>query len=296
LLFLTKRQEALWPEVGLLSFARHRSGNLSAVLPRYRSRFSKDQFNSHRSCWPFSGLMRYEDWPFGEPKCGWATVANSPALGLVSVPDFTTLYRLPAASADDVAIDRAVGETVGAGCAGTRRKGRGRAPWRSTPGLAGGSGEHVLRARGCIIMGKKPLAVAGHWLKWVVVVDFDQAVCVVASSCDAARGTIYEFGRPVVEVVPSKRARLVLADAEFDNEKNTPTSGTTRGAKRIPAKRGKETWRHPRSAHRMHRAFPRRLYRRRSLIESLFSSVSANSRPAADRSLRTQKRQAYCSE
>src|SRR5487761_555999 len=43
----------------------------------------------------------------------------------------------------------------------------------------------------------------------------------------------------------------------------------------------------------MRRAFPRRLYRRRSLIESLFSSVKRKlSARAPGRSLRTQKRQA----
>jgi hypothetical protein len=43
----------------------------------------------------------------------------------------------------------------------------------------------------------------------------------------------------------------------------------------------------------MRRAFPRRLYRRRALIESLFSSVKRKlSARAPGRSLRTQKRQA----
>jgi len=40
-------------EVGLLSFARIALQVSRAVLPRYRSRFSKRQFTS-RSCWPFS--------------------------------------------------------------------------------------------------------------------------------------------------------------------------------------------------------------------------------------------------
>ena len=43
----------------------------------------------------------------------------------------------------------------------------------------------------------------------------------------------------------------------------------------------------------MRRAFPRQLYRRRSLIETMFSSVKRKlSARAPGRSLRTQKRQA----
>jgi hypothetical protein len=40
-------------EVGLLPFARIALQVSKAVLPRYRSRFSKHQFNHNRSCWPF---------------------------------------------------------------------------------------------------------------------------------------------------------------------------------------------------------------------------------------------------
>jgi hypothetical protein len=61
----------------------------------------------------------------------------------------------------------------------------------------------------------------------------------------------------------------------------------------IPAKRGKKTWRIHGVRAQMRRAFPRRIYRRRALIESLFSSVKRKlSARAPGRSLRMQKRQA----
>jgi hypothetical protein len=61
----------------------------------------------------------------------------------------------------------------------------------------------------------------------------------------------------------------------------------------IPAKRGKKTWRVHGVRAEMRRAFPQHLYRRRSLIESLFSSVKRKlSARAPGRSLRTQVRQA----
>src|SRR5208283_4064977 len=61
----------------------------------------------------------------------------------------------------------------------------------------------------------------------------------------------------------------------------------------IPAKRGKKTWRVHGVRAEMRHAFPQRIYRRRALIESLFSSVKRKlSARAPGRSLRMQTRQA----
>jgi hypothetical protein len=61
----------------------------------------------------------------------------------------------------------------------------------------------------------------------------------------------------------------------------------------IPAKRGKKNWRIHGVRAEMRQQFPRRIYRRRALIESLFSSVKRKlSARAPGRSLRTQRRQA----
>ena len=61
----------------------------------------------------------------------------------------------------------------------------------------------------------------------------------------------------------------------------------------IPAKRGKKTWRVRGVRAEMRRAFPQPIYRRRALIESVFSSVKRKlSARAPGRSLRTQMRQA----
>jgi len=61
----------------------------------------------------------------------------------------------------------------------------------------------------------------------------------------------------------------------------------------IPAKRGKKTWRMRGVRAEMRRAFPQQLYRRRALIESVFSSVKRKlSARAPGRSLPMQVRQA----
>ena len=112
-------------EVGLLPFARIALQVSKAVLPRYRSRFSKHQFNQPQLLAVLC-LMRYEDWTFREAEVRLGEHRElRQALGLGSVPDFTTLYRF-LQRLDDVTIDRAVGETVRR-LRGTRRKGRRRA-------------------------------------------------------------------------------------------------------------------------------------------------------------------------
>jgi Transposase DDE domain len=86
----------------------------------------------------------------------------------------------------------------------------------------------------------------------------------------------------------------VLADAEFDSERNHTYIRKQLGAQSvIPAKRGKKTWRIHGVRAQMRRQFPRRIYRRRALIESLFSSVKRKlSARAPGHSLRMQTRQA----
>ncbi|MBZ5541827.1 MAG: transposase [Acidobacteriia bacterium] len=101
---------------------------------------------------------------------------------------------------------------------------------------------------------------------------------------------------PAVVEAASEQTRigLVLADAEFDSGRNRTYIRQHLGARRvIPAKRGKKTWRVRGVRAEMRRAFPRKLYRRRALIETLFSSVKRKlSARAPGRSLRMQMRQA----
>ncbi|MGH9692124.1 MAG: transposase, partial [Candidatus Acidiferrales bacterium] len=96
-------------------------------LPRCRRRFSKHQFTQPQLL-AILCLMRYEDWTFREAEVRLGEHRESrQALGLGSVPDFTTLYRF-LQRRDDVTMDRAVGETVRR-LRGTRRK---RKPGAST--------------------------------------------------------------------------------------------------------------------------------------------------------------------
>ncbi len=92
-------------EVGLLPFARITLQVSRAVLPRYRSRFSKHQFTQPQLL-AILCLMRYEDWTFREAEVRLGEHRElRQVLGLVSVPDFTTLYRF-LQRLDDQTIDR----------------------------------------------------------------------------------------------------------------------------------------------------------------------------------------------
>jgi hypothetical protein len=278
-------------EVGLLPFARIALQVCRAVLPRYRSRFSKHQFTQPQLL-AILCLMRYEDWTFREAEVRLGEHRElRQALGLVSAPDFTTLYRF-LQRLDDQSIDRAVGETVRR-LRSTRRKGRRRARVAvDATGLAQGA-VSTFFVRRMHHHGQKPLPWR-HWLKWVVVVDLDQQFVL---SQIARRGPWNDCANlPEVVEAASEQTRigLVLADAEFDSEKNHTYIRKQLGAQSvIPAKRGKKTWHIHGVRAEMRRAFPRQLYRRRSLIETLFSSVKRKlSARAPGRSLRTQKRQA----
>jgi len=139
-------------EVGLLPFARIALQVSQAVLPRYRSRFSKHQFTQPQLL-AILCLMRYEDWTFREAEVRLGEHRElRQTLGLTSVPDFTTLYRF-LQRLNEQTIEQAVGETVRR-LRGARRKGRRRARVGvDATGLAQGAVSTSL-CGACIITGK----------------------------------------------------------------------------------------------------------------------------------------------
>ena len=189
-------------EVGLLPFARIALRVSKAALPRYRCRFSKHQFTQPQLL-AILCLMRYEDWTFREAEVRLSEHRElRQALGLVSVPDFTTLYRF-LQRLDEATIDRAVGETV-RHLRGTRRNGRRRARVAvDATGLAQGA-VSTFFVRRMHHHGQKPLPWR-HWLKWVVVVDLDQQF-LLSQIARRGHGTIVRICPPSSKRLPSKRA------------------------------------------------------------------------------------------
>jgi len=277
-------------EIGLLPFARVALEVATAVLPRYRSRFSKHQF-SQPQLLAVLCLMRYEDWTFRETEVRLREHGDlRKVLQLQSVPDYTTLYRF-LKRLEEPTIDQALGEAA-------RRMGSTNPPRRrarvavDATGLAQGA-VSTFFVRRMYHHTNQPLPWR-HWLKWLVVVDVDRQLLL---SQMARQGPWNDCGNlPGLVEAASRQTRIgvVLADAEFDSERNhTYVRQQLRAKSIIPAKRGKKTWRIHGVRAEMRRAFPRRQYARRSLVETVFSTIKRKlSSRAPGRSLPMQQRQA----
>ena len=275
-------------EVGLVAFAGCALEIAKRVMPMYRSKFSKHTFTQPQLL-AILCLMRYEDWTFRETEVRLSEHTElRRALSLEQTPDYTTFYRfmrrLPAqviqealhAAALQVWPGRTNRKTVFAvdatglapGAISTffinRKRDRGQGlPWR-------------------------------YWLKWVVVVDTKHQLLLAQI---AKRGPYNDCAmlRPLVDiahqVVP---ATCVLADAEFDSERNhTHIRDIHHMDSVIPAKRGKKTWNIKGVRAKMRANFPAKRYRQRNLVETVFSVVKRKlSTRAPGRSLATQTTQA----
>jgi hypothetical protein len=275
-------------EVGLVPLARVALEVTKATIPRYRTKFSKQQFTQPQLL-AILCLMRYEDWTYREAEVRLAEHRElRRALGLRSVPDYTTLYRF-LRRLDETAITRALNEVVHRmALSGTRR--RTRAAVDGT-GLSPGA-ISTFFVRRMYHHNQKPMPWR-HWLKWLIVVDLDLQL-ILAQKAHAGPTNDSSTLRPLVDAAHAvSHLGLVLADAEFDSELNHTHIRQQLGARSIiPAKRGKKTWRIRGVRSQMRNHFPCRLYRRRALIETVFSTVKRKlSCRAPGRSLLTQRRQ-----
>jgi len=279
-------------EVGLVRFARIALEVSQAVLPDYRTKFSKHTFTQPQLLAVLC-LMRYEDWTLRKAEVRLAEHGElRSALGLRKAPDHTTLYRF-LRRLDERALVAALNETV-------RRLPKRRLHEREPPatvavdatGLAPGaiSTFYVRRTQN---RGGEPM-LWRRWLKWLVVVDTDRQMVLAQEACSGPYNGSAML-RPLVdaahEVTP---LGVVVADAEFDSEHNhRHVRERCAAASVIPAKRGKATWQLQGYRAKMRAAFPVQLYRRRALAESVFSAVKRRlSARAPGRSLETQRMQA----
>ena len=96
------------------------------------------------------------------------------------------------------------------------------------------------------------------------------------------------------EVAPGSSIGTVVADAEFDSERNHRHIREQIGAHSIiPAKRGKPGWKIHGVRAQMRAAFPAERYRQRVHAETVFSAIKRKlSAKAPGRSLATQRKQA----
>ena len=288
-LMFSSRAGGGMPEIGVLPFARVALDCATAILPRYRSRFSKHQF-AQPQLLAVLCLMRYEDWTFREAEVRLKEHRElREVLQLASVPDYTTLYRF-LRRLDDTTIDRVLGESVRRFKAARRsRRRRARTAVDGT-GLAHNAASTFFIRR--IEQRPRGMTRWSYWLKYLIVGDVDEQIILAqrtrqAPWCDCR--ALPALADAAARVTP---IGLMLADAEFDTEQNHQHIRERLGARSIiPAKRGRSSRVGIRGQMRRH--FPRRTYCQRAKVETIFSIIKRKlSARAPGRSLPTQTRQA----
>src|SRR5262249_5391101 len=219
-------------------------------LPAYRSKFSKHRFQQPQLLAVLC-LMRYEDWTFREAEVRPAEHQElRVALGLRSVPDYTTLYRF-LRRLNEAVVGQAISAVVQQLASPPSRQATVAV---EATGLAPGaiSAFFVKRAKD-----REPGFTWRHWLKWTMVADVDRRIILAQT---ARRGPTNDCAtlRPLVDRAHQHVSiGLVLADAEFDSERNHQHIRQTLQAQSvIPAKRGGAKWRIHGVRAQMRRDFP----------------------------------------
>jgi len=279
-------------EVGLVPFARVALEVSGEVLPPYSHRFSPQRF-SQPQLLAILCLMRYEDWTFRAAEVRLAEHGElRRALELHAVPDHTTLFRFMLRLPEEV-IGQVLAEVVRRFQKRQPNSGKSQSSVAvDATGLAPGSiSTFFIRRREQ--HGGAPMPWR-YWLKWLLAVDTRLRLILAQK---AHQGPVNDCAtlRPLLdEVVQSNSIESVLADAEFDSERNHRHIREQIGAESIiPAKRGKPSWKLRGVRAQMRAAFPAERYRQRVHAETVFSAIKRKlSAKAPGRSLTTQRKQA----
>jgi hypothetical protein len=279
-------------EVGLLPFARVAVDVASAVLPAYRTRFSKHQFTQPQLL-AILCLMRYEDWTFREAEVRLREHTELRAvLRLSSVPDYTTVYRFLRRLPDDT-IEHVLGESVRRLRRSSRRGRRRAAVAVDGTGLSPHAvSTYFLRRSEQQNGGKTRYR---HYLKWLVVADVDRQMILAQRAkqgprCDTPdlRGLVDAANRLLPRPIG-----VVLADAEFDSEANHRHIRDVLGAHSVIPTNPRRGIPEGEIRYQMHRAFPRKMYGPRAKVETVFSVIKRKlSARAPGHSVAVQIRQA----
>jgi hypothetical protein len=275
-------------EIGLVRFARLAYEVSNSVLPAQRTRFSKRLFTQPQLLAVLC-LMRFEDWTFREAEVRLSEHGElRTALELTAVPDHTTLYRFLLRLKEED-LRRVLGEIVRRVPRRYRRRARVAV---DATGLAQNAISSFF-VRRMHHHTQRPMPWR-HWLKWLTVVDVDRQLILAQSARQAPWNDCANLPALVAEAHQLIPIGCVLADAEFDSERNHKFCREQLKANSIiPAKRGKKSWKiHGVRAEMRHR-FPKKEYGRRSMVETVFSTAKRKlSCRAPGRSIAMQVRQA----
>lgn len=277
------------PEIGLVQFARTAMSVLTQTLPQFRTKFSKHVF-SQPQLMAIACLMRYEDWTFRETEVRIAEHRElREALELKKVPDYTTLYRF-VRRVDDELINEVLSATA------QRVSGSEIESEKSTVAVDGTGLEATSVSR--FFVNRQRDHGQGlewkAWCKWVIAVDVERQVILSQLARPAPVNDCASLPALVSAAGKVQPVGTVLADAEFDSQRNHRFCRDELGAiSIIPAKRGKKTWNIKGIRREMREAFPQENYGKRAIVETIFSVVKRKlSAKAPGRSPEAQRRQA----
>jgi IS5 family transposase len=277
-------------EVGLVKLAKTALKVTKAVLPERRSRFSKKQFNQPQLL-ALLCVMRFEDWTYREAEVRLAEHQElRRALELESVPDHTTVYRfLRRLKEEDLA--KALAEVVKRF---PRYKGRRSMVAMDATGLTFGAISSYFLQRKAHHSQKTRKPLTYYWLKWLVVVDVSRHLLLAQAAHAGPTNDCCRLPELIDQARQVAPVQVVLADAEFDSERNHQHVRQIVGAQSvIPPKRSRPEWKIKGFRALMRQDFPQNLYRQRVQVESIFSAIKRKlSARAPGRSLFTQRLQA----
>lgn len=281
-------------EVGLVQFARTAISVIKDVVPLYRSKFSKRIF-SQQQLLAILCLMRFEDWTFRETEVRLREHSElHNALDLHQVPDYTTVYRF-LRRVDDALVNRVLSETA---CRVPKTTGDGQSGTAAKSTVAvDGTGLSGTSVSTFFINRKRDRGQGLEWkawCKWVVTVDVERQVILSQLARQAPVNDCASLPALVSAANQVLPVGVVLADAEFDSERNHRHCRDVLSATSIiPAKRGKKTWNIKGTRRQMREQFPHQQYGRRAIVETVFSVVKRKlSAKAPGRTPEAQRRQA----
>ena len=242
-------------------FARMALAVAKEALPERRSRFSKRLFTQPQllACLL---VMRREGWTFRRTEIRLADHAElRTALEIATVPDYTTLYRFMR-RLEGTDLERTLATCL-------EKAGMPDAPvtlaidgtgLRTTAVSA-----HYQARRGNDL---KP-----QWLKWLVAMDLERRLILAQEAKAGPANDVASFRPLLSQAAERVPVASVLADAEFDARKNHEHAQAMDVLSVIPPKRNRPGWKPRGRRKELTENFPRELYARRSLVESLFSAV-----------------------
>lgn len=248
-------------EVGLVVFARMALAVAKEALPERRSRFSKRLFTQPQllACLL---VMRREGWTFRRTEIRLAEHGElRSALELATVPDFTTLYRF-LRRLSPTQMDRALATCL-------EKAG---APGAPATVAIDGTGLRAT-AVSAHYQARRGNELRPRWLKWLVTMDLERRLILAQEAKPGPANDVANFRPLLSQAAERVPVTTVLADAEFDARKNHEHAQAMGVLSVIPPKRNRPGWKPRGRRKELTENFPRELYARRSLVESLFSAV-----------------------